>query len=351
MSLYLSPNRIANIPGKECVSLSLFLCCLEKVVRVFSTHGASIATVFKTRHRCHSSSLVKRFYFLLFLSVTTFISKAVAMSGTRKLLPVFGSLRRFSVASRPWIGGTCVCLLDCHVPSSAFLVARWPENQYKYTTKLWFSGGGGSGDSELDKSTQSSKDVDISTSVIASASETSHLPFRQHGYRSVPFSWQELQQIVVKDKDLSRLSRSVDTEERYARDRQSLLKEYETLYDHILYSKFQLPRTRHALSGKWKVDTTTAALSTDHPQFNNNDVALVKNDYPYFVQDGIEHWVLWKLHANITSDDVDQALSDLRSTYGKDDIVDCIWWENPPSLKSLPDINHIHILVRRMCNL
>ena len=35
------------------------------------------------------------------------------------------------------------------------------------------------------------------------------IPFRKYGYRSVPFSWEELHEIIVKKKDLAKLSRSV----------------------------------------------------------------------------------------------------------------------------------------------
>jgi hypothetical protein len=198
-------------------------------------------------------------------------------------------------------------------------------------TTRWFSGG----DTE-----KNATNILTPTTSIA----TEDLPFRQFGYRSSPFSWEELKQIIVHDKQLARLSRSVDIERRYKSEKEELSKIYETIYDHILHTKFNFERRLDKDNGKWKA--FRPQCDADSEIFK---ISLVKNDYPYFVAPGIEHWVLWKLYSEISMDDVAQALADLKSKY--DDVLDMIWWENPPSLKSLPDINHIHILVRRKSNL
>lgn len=138
------------------------------------------------------------------------------------------------------------------------------------------------------------------------------------------------------DQDLARLSRSVEAERRYKREREALLEQYESIYDHILHTKFQFEKRKDETSGKWKAVPASVFNST---------TSLVKNDYPYFVESDIEHRVLWKLYSEISKEDVDEAIEELQSRYG--DIVDTIWWENPPALKSLPDINHVHILAKR----
>jgi hypothetical protein len=60
---------------------------------------------------------------------------------------------------------------------------------------------------------------------------------------------------------------------------------------------------------------------------------------------GIEHWCLWKLCEDITDDEVEEAKQDLRRMLG--DELDFLTWRNPPHLKSLPDIDHIHLLLRK----
>jgi hypothetical protein len=201
------------------------------------------------------------------------------------------------------------------------------------------------------------KDSDLSSShLIVPVSDTRDLPFRKFGYRSVPFTWKELEKIVVDETNLSRLSRSVETERRYKTDRERWLKEYESIYDHILYTKFHFPRLMDESTGKWKVDALTESkeksnLPTSAPPHRISKVSLLKNEYPYFVEAGIEHWVLWKLHSSVTQEDVIQAMANLKAQYNDGEVIGSIWWENPHSLKSLPDISHIHILLRRKSNL
>jgi hypothetical protein len=168
------------------------------------------------------------------------------------------------------------------------------------------------------------------------------IPSRKHGYRTLPFSWSELQQIVVEEQDLARLSRSIQQEETYQRYRQELLNEYKSVYDHILHSKFGIAKKFNEDSQRWETQPEESEDSTEIR------IALVPNDFPYYTQAGIKHWVLWKLNGSITQDDVEQAKTDLRSRLG--DVRDLIHWENPPHLKSLPDIDHVHILVRCEAN-
>jgi hypothetical protein len=208
------------------------------------------------------------------------------------------------------------CLPKHYRPSSATL----------HLTTRWLSGGA------IDD-----KNV---TDLLEPEDATVGLPFREFGYRSKPFSWEELHKIIVVDKDLARLSRSVEEERRYKKEREQLMEHYDTVYDHILHAKFKFDRRLDEASGKWK-----AIPPTDDTSRLKSTTSLVKNDYPYFIESDIEHWVLWKLYAELSREDVDKAIQELQSSYG--DILDTIWWENPPALKSLPDINHVHILAKR----
>jgi hypothetical protein len=173
------------------------------------------------------------------------------------------------------------------------------------------------------------------------------LPPREYGYRAAPFSWSELQDIVLKQQNLAKLSRSVAQEETYQRYCEELLQECRSVYDHILHSKFGYLKRFNATTERWEAypPTTTATASSRQKQ---PTIVLVPNDFPYYAEAGIEHWVLWKLHASIEEGEVDKAKADLKTRMG--DVLDMIYWENPPHLKSLPDIDHVHILVQRASN-
>ena len=71
--------------------------------------------------------------------------------------------------------------------------------------------------------------------------------------------------------------------------------------------------------------------------------ALAKNDFPYYMEDGIEHWCLWKLGGGDVNDvDIKWAKEELGQR--NDDILEMLHWINPEHLKSLPDIDHAHIV-------
>lgn len=116
-------------------------------------------------------------------------------------------------------------------------------------------------------------------------------------------------------------------------------------------------------------------------------LSLVPNDFPYDVDEGIEHWCLWKIGGascteGISMEELDWAVRELKNsrdrecggracivhrdgrTHGTADddsqttvtddraqkpvpISDVLYWVNPPHLQSMPEINHAHLLVLR----
>jgi len=180
------------------------------------------------------------------------------------------------------------------------------------------------------------------------------LPFRKYGYRSTPFSWEELNQIIVKEKNLAKLSRSVSQEQGYQRALVKQRQEWRSTKDKILHSKFNLPMQLDKETQLYFVDETSA-----NQQGQGVLRKLVPNDFPYYCAPGIGHWVLWKYGANsaISSEDIDWAKESLlqlpSSTNDGGNVVEAnnmISWENPPDMKSLPEINHVHILLRHNPN-
>mmetsp|Transcript_8382 Transcript_8382/g.12125 ORF Transcript_8382/g.12125 Transcript_8382/m.12125 type:complete len:139 (+) Transcript_8382:202-618(+) len=127
--------------------------------------------------------------------------------------------------------------------------------------------------------------------------------------------------------------------------RKELLKEWKSVYDHILVSKFGLqqrkidnPNDKHTNATLWEAFPPLSEI-------NQIKKALKPNDFPYYTAEGIEHWCLWKLCADVEDEEIDQAKQELQEMHG--DIVSFLSWRNPPHLKSLPDIDHIHIMCLR----
>ena len=131
----------------------------------------------------------------------------------------------------------------------------------------------------------------------AEARKRVKLPVLAYGYRTIPCGWDELLDIVVHNNDLAKLSRSEEQQYNYELYKQNLLLQWDTMTDYVLYTKFPNVFTKmkstevdasEPPARRWKVHPPIESISTTH-------VALVKNDFPYFLEENIEHWILWKL--------------------------------------------------------
>lgn len=170
------------------------------------------------------------------------------------------------------------------------------------------------------------------------------LPEREYGYAKKPFTWPDLVEII-EEPNLAKLSRSKEQQKDYIRYTRNMLKEWKTVYDHVLVSKFQLSKR---LVPNPIEDGRNETLWEAYPplsELSEVKKVLCLNDFPYFTDDGIEHWCLWKLCQDIEDEEVEDAKQELRQIHGHD--VEFLCWRNPPHLKSLPEIDHYHILMRK----
>jgi len=185
----------------------------------------------------------------------------------------------------------------------------------------------------------------LSTSSFASTASPgmthdypSNLPQREYGYRIEPFTWPELIQIIDKENNLAKLSRSVPQQTEYEVYMRQLKSEWKTVCDYILHSKFGFEKRRSDENGLWVAYPPVSA--TTEPQR-----VLVLNDFPYYNAPGIYHYVLWKIGGDVTDQEIEEARRELCDSL--QDVEGLLHWKNPPHLKSLPDIDHIHILCLR----
>lgn len=179
------------------------------------------------------------------------------------------------------------------------------------------------------------------SNAIATRHENVFLPHREYGYRSEPLTWEELVDIIAKENNLARLSRSVQQETEYTIYREKLKSEWKSVYDHILHTKFGFEK-REARNRDaeyfWEAYPPMTEIKEER-------TTLVLNDFPYYNAPNIYHYVLWKIGGDVTDQEIEDARNELHSSLG--DVKDLLHWKNPPHLKSLPDIDHIHILCLR----
>lgn len=157
--------------------------------------------------------------------------------------------------------------------------------------------------------------------------------------------WTELVQLILVEKDFGRLRRCREDEQVYGEYMTNQVRpHYKSVMDFILITKLDVPIQTDAVSGK-KCAAPLAQVIKDGEVRKR----LVRNDFPYFFATEVEHWILWKLGGgDISPQEIILAKEELREKLG--DVVDTLHWVNPPALKSIPEIDHVHILCRRFSN-
>eukprot|EP00536_Pseudo-nitzschia_multiseries_P007720 jgi/Psemu1/324891/estExt_fgenesh1_pg.C_1840012 len=185
------------------------------------------------------------------------------------------------------------------------------------------------------------------------------LPTLKYGYRTTKANWDELVQIIDVDNDIPRMSRSEAQQHEYEVFRYHMKQQYKSSVDFILISKFGFdavlpshddlaPNTNHETKSTTESGSGSEEMKwTAHPclkDVRTPKTILVKNDFPYCVEDNIVHYVLWKLKEPITQQEIVDARDELRSDKIK--ALEILQWVNSPSLKSIPEIDHVHFLCR-----
>jgi Protein of unknown function (DUF3605) len=169
--------------------------------------------------------------------------------------------------------------------------------------------------------------------VITNPNVAVTLPVLAHGYRASKATWPELVQIVNVDRDIPRMSRSRSQQHAYEVFRHHMKEQYQSGTDFILISKFGFDSARNR-DGKWQAIPQLGDVE-------NSQKILVPNDFPYFVEDSVVHYVLWQTKDKLTEQQIDDARQELQNHLRALDIVH---WINPRNLQSLPEIDHVHFL-------
>ena len=179
--------------------------------------------------------------------------------------------------------------------------------------------------------------------------------------RCNPLTWSELQSIIGAN-ELHKLARSEDQKLTYQKARLKIKSEWESIYDYILCAKFNFPinnddvhnsekkRSKPTME-EWR--SMLKKSGNDKAADDNTRIVLSPNDFPYYFDQGIEHWLVWKLGGEINIDEIDSGKMDIlkKACCSNMELIHdrsvFLHFFNPPSLKSLPDVEHVHILFRR----
>ena len=69
---------------------------------------------------------------------------------------------------------------------------------------------------------------------------------------------------------------------------------------------------------------------------------LTPNQFPYWTETGIEHWVLWSPHGPLSPAEIRDAITAQRPSW----VRRVFWFENLPAVKTVPGIWHVQVFLR-----
>jgi hypothetical protein len=126
--------------------------------------------------------------------------------------------------------------------------------------------------------------------------------------------------------------RTPDDQERYDIHKQYILKNWVTQADMILHTVFGI---------QYDIDNSGKMYVNRDKVPHDVELKLTLNDFPYSIYSDMKHYVLWRLNGDITDDDILKSMTDISK---KDNIIDYIYWKNLLHKRSIPEIEHIHII-------
>ncbi|KAH3762525.1 hypothetical protein Pelo_5637 [Pelomyxa schiedti] len=161
-----------------------------------------------------------------------------------------------------------------------------------------------------------------------------------------PFSWDRLSEIVGAGKT-ELLGREPAAQTQYVESMRGLKGTWKSVDDFILVKHFGWTQRNAAStypSPNCGAATAPTAVWEAHrpPEYDESTfVRLSDNDYPYWVEDGIRHHVLWS-GRHLSEVEVDAELG--RALGPGHDVM---WFENKGDRKSIKRLHHVQVFSRR----
>ncbi|KAF9429313.1 hypothetical protein BGZ76_001502 [Entomortierella beljakovae] len=158
------------------------------------------------------------------------------------------------------------------------------------------------------------------------------------------FHWGELEKMVAS-KDLKPMARTKDVQESYQRAIRRRTRKYGSPDEYIRQRILYWPpadKDSESSDGNESSSSSSSASPASSPTgpVDPLEVTLKKNEFPYSVRPGIEHWLIWSRNL-LTDEDWIRAYLQERLP-GRD----FLFFINPPELRSVPTIFHIQVFTK-----
>ncbi|KAF9319476.1 hypothetical protein BG003_009001 [Podila horticola] len=202
--------------------------------------------------------------------------------------------------------------------------------------------------------TKISKDDDHNLHPITPAASSSpKLVFKKPTKHQ--FSWSELSELVAS-KNLAPMGRSEEVQTTYQKAIKKRTKKYGSPGEYIRQRVLHWPPAETSESDSRPPssasnfsdgnESSTSCSSVSSPPcsptgpLNPLEIALKKNEFPYSVKKGIEHWLIWS-RSPLTDEVWIRRYLEERLP-GRD----YLFFVNPPELRSVPSIFHVQVFTK-----
>jgi len=166
--------------------------------------------------------------------------------------------------------------------------------------------------------------------IVASEAARPVLAFSDPGN---PFPWEVVKHYASR-REIHMMSRLPHVQDKYDEWSRSIRADFQSIDDWLLSVVFNISLERCPESGKLKA-------VRDSPAVNQAAYAFRKNDFPYNVEQGIHHNVLWTLQE--TSDD---ELRNIIEKHYDSSKVEYVFAVNRPQHRTVKTIYHAHVFSR-----
>ena len=155
-----------------------------------------------------------------------------------------------------------------------------------------------------------------------------------------PKNWEEIL-FLAQSNRLGQFHRLESVTNKYNMHMSRYKDIYHTPEDMILHRILNYP-------SYWKYDDCSRSLkrTVDVQSITTNHTAFVPNEFPYNIDPNIKHYLLWSFRP-LTPREIREKIEDHIAS----DQYEYVYFINPNNLKSIKNIPHVHVMIRKIPNI
>ena len=156
-----------------------------------------------------------------------------------------------------------------------------------------------------------------------------------HWIADFPYTWNDLIMKVHHGYHRNGFGRSLETTQNFLSHVQEVRSKWASTDSYLLHHLFKIPFVL--------LPDGLKTVTVDDKSNSEEKIILVENKFPYSLEKGIKHYVVWSLEKKISPADAREIVEN--SFPSKK--FDILMFENAEHNKSIKSIPHVHIFIRK----